>query len=124
MAYVKKLFEPRAWYDLIPDQNHAVVTNGYGTFTASGHVDDGDHVTAARARDGSLVLAYVPTSRTIDVDMTKLKGSADAQWFDPSAGTYTSIAGSPFASSGTHSFITPGNNADGDGDWVLVLETP
>src|SRR5438477_3763852 len=32
MAYVKALFEPRAWYALVPDQNHTVVTGGYGTF--------------------------------------------------------------------------------------------
>jgi len=26
MAYVKALFEPRAWYSLVPDQDHKVVT--------------------------------------------------------------------------------------------------
>ncbi len=35
MQYVKALFELRAWYDLVPDQNHTVVTAGYGTFDAS-----------------------------------------------------------------------------------------
>jgi hypothetical protein len=79
-------------------------------------------VTAARTPDGSLVIAYIPTARTIDVDMTKLKGLANAQWFDPSSGTYTTISGSPLANSGSHGFTTPGNNTDGDGDWVLVLE--
>ncbi|MEI9815074.1 MAG: hypothetical protein WDO18_21585 [Acidobacteriota bacterium] len=27
-------FKARAWYDLIPDQNHSVVTAGYGTYQA------------------------------------------------------------------------------------------
>jgi uncharacterized protein DUF4038/collagenase-like protein with putative collagen-binding domain len=122
MAYVKAFFESRAWYDLAPDQTHTVVTSGYGTFSASGYVDDNDYVTAARTPDGSLVVAYVPTARAIEVDMTKLKGSAKAQWFDPSNGTYATVTGSPLANSGSHAFTTPGNNADGDGDWVLVLE--
>ena len=37
-------------------------------------------------------------------------------------GTYTSIAGSPFTNSGNQQFTTPGANAAGDTDWVLVLE--
>lgn len=122
MAFLKAFFEPRRWYDLVPDQTHAVVTNGYGTFSSTGHVDDSDYVTAARTPDGALVLAYVPTARSVDVDMTKLKSAAKAQWFDPSNGTYQTISGSPLGNSGTHTFTTPGNNADGDGDWVLVLE--
>jgi hypothetical protein len=54
--------------------------------------------------------------------MTKLRGPATAQWYDPSRGVYTAIAGSPFPNKGRHVFTPPGNNRDGDGDWVLVLE--
>jgi len=64
----------------------------------------------------------MPTSRTITVDMTKLGAAAYAQWYDPSNGSFTAIAGSPLANSGTRNFTPPGNNGDGDGDWVLVLE--
>jgi hypothetical protein len=56
--------------------------------------------------------------------MTKLKGAATAQWYDPSNGKYTAIGGSPFSNSGIQNFTTPGNNADGDPDWVLVLQSP
>jgi len=38
------------------------------------------------------------------------------------SGKYTPIEGSPFANAGKRNFIPPGNNSDGDGDWVLVLE--
>ena len=76
MPYVKAFFEPRAWYDLVPDQGHTLVTAGYGTFTSSGYVDDSDYLTAARTPDGALAVAYMPTSRTITVDMTQLKGPA------------------------------------------------
>jgi hypothetical protein len=46
-----------------------------------------------------------------------------AHWFDPAGGAYYPITGSPFTNSGTINFTPPANNADGDGGWVLVLET-
>jgi len=118
MAYVTALFGTRPWYALVPDQNHKVVTAGYGTFGAV------DYVTAARTPDGKLVMAYVPTARTVTVDMTQLSGPLTARWYDPAGGSFTTIAGSPFANAGSTNFTTPGNNADGPGnqDWVLVLE--
>jgi hypothetical protein len=69
-------------------------------------------------------MAYIPTARTITVDMSKLSGSATARWYDPSAGTFTAVSGSPFANSGSRNFSTPGNNFGGDQDWVLALEVP
>ncbi|HEY2987081.1 MAG TPA: DUF4038 domain-containing protein, partial [Candidatus Binatia bacterium] len=118
MGHVAALFEPRPWQDLVPDQNHTAVTAGFGTFGAN------DYVTAARTPDGRLVMAYIPTARTIRVDMSKLSGLVTARWYDPSAGTFTAVSGSPFANSGSRNFSTPGNNFGGDEDWVLVLETP
>jgi hypothetical protein len=67
-------------------------------------------------------MAYMPTIRTITVDMSKLSGSTTARWYDPSAGTYSAISGSPFVNTGTQQFTPSGKNNDGDGDWVLVLE--
>lgn len=52
--------------------------------------------------------AYMPTTR--------------AQCFDPSAGTYQPIGQAP--NTGTKVFTPPGKNAEGSGDWVLVLEAP
>jgi hypothetical protein len=122
MAYLKALFQPRAWYELVPDQTHIVVTAGWGTFSSTGSIGANDYVTAASTPSGKLVMAYVPSARTITVDMNKLSGPATARWYDPAAGTFTSIANSPFLAMGSHDFTTPGLNADGDGDWVLVLE--
>ena len=116
------LFAPRPWYNLVPDQSHTVVTAGYGTFSSSGSLGSNDYLTAARTPDGSLVMAYMPTIRTITVDMSKLSGAATAQWYDPTNGTYTAIAGSPFANTGAKQFTPPGSNNAGVGDWVLVLE--
>jgi hypothetical protein len=117
IAYLNGLFAPRQWYALVPDQAHAVVTAGFGTFGES------DYVTAARTPDRTLAMAYLPSSRTITVDLSTLSGQVKARWYDPTAGTFTSISGSPFANVGSMQFTPPGANAGGDGDWVLVLET-
>jgi hypothetical protein len=127
MLHLKKFFESRTWYDLVPDQNHSTVTAGYGTMlvhndSAAGEIDSNDYATTARTADGSLVVSYLPTRRTVTVDMSRLSKPATARWFDPSDGTYVAIAGSPQANSGFHRFTPSGKNHDGDGDWVLVLE--
>jgi len=122
MPFLQALFIPRAWYNLVPDQNHSVVTAGYGTFSSSGQVSANDYAAAARTPDGTLVLAYLPTLRTVTVDMTQLAGATTARWYDPSNGSYSGIAGSPFPSSGSRNFTPSGNNSGGDPDWVLVLE--
>jgi chitodextrinase len=123
IAHVNALFGPRPWFNLIPDQGHAVVVAGYGTYADIGSLGANDYLTAARTPDGALVLAYMPTIRTITVDMSSLGAPADASWYDPSRGTYSSI-GASLPNTGTRTFTPPGSNGDGDGDWVLVLEAP
>jgi hypothetical protein len=121
MRYLVKLFAGLPWYKLVPDQSHSVVIDGYGTFATSGNVNSSDYVTAARTSDGKLVVAYLPSRRSIVVDMTKLSGRLRARWYDPSRGTYVDVAGTRLESSRTRRFVPPGKNGDGDGDWVLVL---
>jgi hypothetical protein len=123
IGYLTSFFEPRAWYDLVPDTAHAVVTAGYGTFADVGYVDDNDYLTAARTPDGSLVVVYTPVMRTFTVDMSTLGAAATTRWFDPSSGAYVAVSGSPLPNEGTRDFTPPELNADGDGGWVLVLET-
>jgi hypothetical protein len=123
LGFLKAFFEARAWYNLVPDTNHVVVISNYGSFASTGHVNDNDYLTAARTPDGSLVLIYTPILRQFVVDMTQLSGPVVCRWFDPSSGNFINMAGSPFPNSGTKSFAPPGNNRDGDGGWMLVLET-
>jgi len=122
IGYLLALFSPRPWYNLIPDQSHTVVTAGFGTFSSTDTITNNSYVTAASTPDGTLGMAYLPTIRAITVAMNKLSGPANARWFDPSNGSFTPISGSPFANTGTRQFSPPGNNSDGNGDWVLLLE--
>ncbi len=54
--------------------------------------------------------------------MTQITGSKRASWFDPSSDNTIEIAIYP-PNVATVDFTTPGNNGDGDPDWVLVLES-
>jgi hypothetical protein len=118
----KRFFMSLPWQNLVPDQNHQVVTSGlgnYGDFKT--RVSQSTYCTAAKTRDGAFVVAYMPTARTITVNMADLKAPAKAEWFDPTNGAYTVISGGPFANSGVRQFTPPGKNHDGDSDWVLLL---
>ena len=58
LQYVTKLFSTRPWFKLVPDQQHKLLTAGFGTFATTGSVNDNDFVTAARTPDGKLAIAY------------------------------------------------------------------
>jgi hypothetical protein len=110
MVHVKSLFSSRAWYDLVPDQEHVVVTRGLGEFRGL------DYLAAARSVDGSTVIAYMPTPRSVTVDMSKVSGeAAQGWWFDPRTGK--SVPAGEFVTRGCPVLTPPGA-----GDWVLVLD--
>jgi Putative collagen-binding domain of a collagenase len=75
-----------------------------------------DYLAAARTQDGSTVIAYLPTTRTFTVDLSKVAGSeAQTWWYNPRTGT--SQTAGKFATNAKHQFTPPG-----EGDWVLVLD--
>ena len=103
-------FSLRPWYQLVPDEKHEVVVDGLGEFYGM------DYLTAARASDGSTVMAYMPTSRTIAVQMNSISGKeAVAWWFNPRTGQVSEVG--KFPTNGKRGFTPPS-----DGDWVLVLD--
>ena len=58
--------------------------------------------------------------RKVTIDASQLSGVFTARWFDPTDATFTDLGS--FDNTGTQDFTPPGNNHDGDGDWVLLLE--
>jgi hypothetical protein len=124
LSYMKKLFATRKWYDLVPDQTHTLVIDGYGTPApfGTGSITTDSYATAARTTDGALAIAYMPTIRTIKVDMSKLAETTVARWYDPTTGEFITVSGSPLSNAGIREFKPAGNNHDGDEDWVLILE--
>jgi hypothetical protein len=94
----------------VPDREHQVVTDGLGEFWGL------DYLTAAATLDGGTVIAYLPTARTITVDLSRLaKGRTNVWWFNPRTGIAT--AAGTLASEGARQFAPPS-----EGDWVLVLD--
>jgi hypothetical protein len=123
IVYLTQLFRSLPWWNLVPDQTHQIVTAGFGTYNGSdGNLPAANYSTTAWVPDGSLAVVYDPAGNALTVNLAMFSGPVTARWYDPSNGTYTSIAGSPFANSGSHVFSTPGKNNDGQSDWVLVLE--
>lgn len=107
MKHLHTLFLSRAWFRLVPDIGHTVVTSGYAL----------PWVACARADDGATVICYLSeAANPIALDMTKVSGSeAKAWWFNPRDGSSQFIG--TFPCSGTHNFTSP--TAD---DWVLLLD--
>jgi hypothetical protein len=123
LGYMAHLFRSVAWYNLIPDESHTLLIGGYGTCTTRGDVLQSNYATAASTDDGSLAVVYSPSRTTMTIELDKFRGPVTARWYDPTSGTYTSISGSPFASTGSHQFRPDSNNSAGKGDWVLVLRS-
>jgi hypothetical protein len=119
LTYVTNLFAPLPWYELVPDVQHRVLVSGYGKFKTDGSVNDTDYVTAASTPDGKLFMAYLPAGGQVEVDTSKLSGPLNAQWYDPTTGTFTPAG--EVKGAGVQSFKAPGDNRAGDEDWVLVL---
>lgn len=121
VGHLVKLFAGRPWFRLVPDQSHRIVTAGYGTFTTTGNVGSSDYVTTAATPDGTLAMSYLPNGGKIRVDMSRFSGPVKAQWYDPTNGTFVPIKRSRFRNRGLVDLAAPGENADGDRDWALVL---
>ena len=150
LRYMRDFFVSRKWYDLIPDQNHTLVTEDYDrvsgliggltayfgqgegftqrTFgrirrrTGFGSLDTNTYVTAARTSDGTLAVAYLPAARPITIDLSKMAGPATVRWYDPTNGAYVDGAAAELLNSGERRLTPPGRNSAGDEDWVLLLE--
>lgn len=90
-----------------------LVTTGLGT---------GD-TKAAQGASSTAAVAYFPSSRTVQVDTTIITGTANVRlrWYDPTAGTFTSITASEAQQTG-RAVTYPSAHADTSNDWVLVVD--
>lgn len=128
LARLNAFMQSIPWHTLRPSGlggTRTLITAGLGTFDRPGRdAWNDDYVAAAITADGGLLLAYVPPrhSGPFTVDLSAMRGPANAQWFDPTTGAYTAVAEAPLANTGTHAFTPPpGTHADGASDWLLVL---
>jgi hypothetical protein len=110
MSHLKQLFSSRPWHLLVPDFDHAVMTDGFGTWGKD------NYAAAACAADSSTLIAYLPSAYPVTIDMRKLSGEkSSSRWFNPRTGEYTENR--IFANTGSLVFTPPTNE-----DWVLVID--
>jgi len=110
MKYFGDFFRSLPWNKLIPDQKHVIVTSGLGEFRGL------DYLATAISEDGRTLVGYMPTARTIVIDLSKIRGnSAKFSWYDPSNGK--SIPMGQFPTQSSKEFTPPSQ-----GDWAFVTE--
>lgn len=145
-GYWKSLLSSLPWWVLTPDQNNNYVTSGRGTAysslascTINSHANcftPDNYVTASSYSTSSTsgLVAYIPCYATtakyrcagtggLTVAMNQVGANPTARWYDPTAGTFTTIcspSGTPCSGS-SQTFTPTGVNGAGDPDWVLVV---
>ena len=111
MRAMRRLFEQRPWYKLMPDQSVLASDPGSGPF----------RVVAARAEEGSFVIVYAPEGKPLSINMEKVSGKAvKARWYDPREGTWQHIGEYP--NTGRREFVPPSRDGAerlGPGAWKM-----
>lgn len=113
-VHVRTLFERLPWTVLEPDLDASLVVEG------SGNYGQEDFAVAAATADRSVSVVYLPTLRSIELDLRQDPSGATVRWYDPVDGT-TVDADPELTATGVR-VAPPGSNAGGDDDWVLLVE--
>ncbi|MEO7490002.1 MAG: putative collagen-binding domain-containing protein, partial [Ferruginibacter sp.] len=120
MSRLNSFIQSVEWWKLIPSGLDGMKT----LITDASNVDtSADYVSAAAAKNGTLLVAYIPPAHrgNVTVDMSVLQHNISAKWFDPTDGTYKAVSDSLLNNKGEHSFTPPEKNSAAETDWVLVL---
>jgi hypothetical protein len=105
----RRLFELRPWYLMVPDQ----------TVIAAGQGEEENHIQAAKAADGSFIIAYSPFGSPFSIHMRSVSAAnVKAQWYDPRQGNWLHIG--EYSNVGVERFNPPTHGEQDD--WILVLE--
>lgn len=109
MRHLRTFLEALPWWQLVPDQKHTVLLNGYGEFTKA------NYVSAAVTDDKTVLVAYLPQPGLVTVDMGQLKAAnLTARWYNPRSGQYGKEEA--VRNQGVKRFVSPPQD-----DWVLLI---
>lgn len=110
LQHFYKLFNSIQWEKLTPDTNKKVAVSGNGEFATN------NYSTTAISNDGSFSVSYLPSPRTLSIDLAQFKGrSLTAVWHDP-------ISGKEYLEEKLLDHkITLFTPPPGNHDWVLVI---
>jgi len=109
VRFLRDLLESRPFFRLLPDQSLILSDPGKG----------GDHLRAARDRDGTYAFVYLPHhDQPVKLDLGRLRGpKLRAWWYDPRSGLGTLIGE---IAAGPAEFVSPSYGPD----WALVFDDP
>jgi hypothetical protein len=118
MVRLRQVFVGLPWHRLVPEQDHSIVTDGFGKGTAT--------ALTGLSADKKLSITYVPStgtgSRKLTVGLAHFPGPVRARWYNPTSGRYVTIKDLPRPQRDSHIFRTPGDNGTKTNDWLLILE--
>ena len=122
MKRLNKFIQSLQWWKLVPsglNEMKTIIVNPSNIDTSAAFVS------AAAARDGSFLVAYIPPAHKgeVPVDLSVLKKSGFAYWFDPTDERYISVQTSALPNKSVRKFVPPGKNRAGESDWVLLITT-
>lgn len=110
MQFVRKLMESRPMLVRVPDQSLL-------TFEEEGAF----HIRATRASDGSYAFVYIPTGKTITVDISTISGDwVNAWWYNPRNGEAMLIR--KIDKRAVVAQFDPPGEPGRSNDWVLVMD--
>jgi len=110
MGYLRKVFESRPFLKLVPDQQ--ILTDYFG--------QDWDNIRAARDREGSYLIVYLPQGQATRIRLQKLNAdTVSGYWFNPREDMSQRIE--PFPNPRTDWIVMPPTSGPRT-DWVLILD--
>jgi len=117
MKRLREFFTARNWAGLRPDWDRQYLTRGIGNYGQD------NFVTTAATADRTLMVSYLPTSRKVEIKLSKFSSPVFAKWFDPSTARMINIWDGTRSNSGRVTVAPPKFNDNNATDWVLVVET-
>jgi hypothetical protein len=110
MQILEQILRTRAWPELVPDFTHQFLVDGYGDVYGS------DYAAAATTTDHNTLLAYLPSARSVTVDLGAIAGDqTEVCWVRADDGSV--VFGGRYTDAGLRTFSPPSS-----GDWVLVVD--
>lgn len=123
MEVFGKFVKSIPWYDMEPDWPATLFVSGRSEFNNSSAPGGSEYATAAFSEKKNIAAIYIPTYRTVAVNMARFSGSVKAKWYDPSDGNYFLVKG-VFPNRRLQYFKPPTQkNNQGFDDWILILES-
>jgi hypothetical protein len=111
---MRRYMENYKWWTLHPDTAHSVLRDGYGTFGTD------DYALAAVSADGNTIIVYTPVAHKLVLCLPNAHVTPKILWIDPTENHTIEAMG--MRQGTTFSLVTPGNNAAGESDWLLVVK--